>query len=171
VKRLVIAVIVTLLVLSCNKTEPIPPKGNLDGFLDIPWGESAANAVPILENKGYKIITHSDTLVVAEGKFSGKDAKILLAFYDNLFYDAEVSYKSLKGLVDSDYNEMIALLTEKYGKPNTINNKLQFNAWRFDNNCGISSWVIIYDIWISYTNRTIQKEKEDMEKSLNLGDL
>jgi hypothetical protein len=163
-----------LLVGCFKKNETIPPKGNLDGFLDIAWGETLSNTIIELKDKGFRITFSTEDSIMAKGKFIGKDVDLFLLFYEDMFYVVSVDFNNLGQLYE--YNDLNNLLIEKYGKPNLTPIKdgdLKFTSWEFENNCNITTtfFVELNNISISYRNNSISDEKNDMERSSNLNEL
>jgi hypothetical protein len=132
------------------------PRGNLDGFLDIPWGENIYNAGKVLEEKGYswKI---EDGDIKAVGRFAGQNAKITLSFFKRKFYRGSVDFPSKKS--KSDYDEYVSIVTEKYGKPSSKKNDppLLMTVWDFDNDSYMDV-SFYFNVSISYTEREMRNK-------------
>jgi hypothetical protein len=173
VKRLAVFSLVVLVFAGCSK-----PLGGLDGFLDIPWGASVETAARVLGEKGYTW-TAEDDAIKAEGKFTGIDAELSLDFFDGRFYAGRVDFPSKKS--ETDYNEYVALVTEKYGKSfNTWKSVLDTSdkrkltmkstTWNFDNSASITVHYSssLSGVWVSYQddelNSRVSAIREEQKK-------
>jgi hypothetical protein len=165
-KFFLLAFIVLVCVSGCSK-----PKG-LDGFLDIPWGENIENAARILEEKGYSYRIPHEGSITAQGKFAGLDAELSLRFIKGKFYGGTVEFPSKDS--ETDYDEYVSLVTEKYGKPSRTvhNDDILATAWEFDNNTGldvsftthVSTSYLVSSKY--FDNNSKQKEK-DRQAAMN----
>jgi hypothetical protein len=174
-KTIVTALIALVLAAGCKS------RGNLDGFLDIPWGESIETAARVLEEKGYSWEIDGDD-IDAEGKFAGFDAEISLSFFEGKFYSGKAEFPSKKS--EKDYNEYVSLVTGKYGKSFDtgkyvlkMDDKsklvLRDTTWHFDNNASITVHsamsasgvrVVYQDNEMNRKVRTVREEREREER-------
>jgi len=174
-KKIYFILVILLIFSGClGKRETIPPKGNLDGFLDIVWENNLTYTEAKLNENGFRIRHSSKDSIMAEGKFIGKDVDLFLLFFNDRFYTVSVDFRGKNSLYE--YNELNGLLIEKYGKPNINpkkNSDLLMTVWKFDNNCSITTtfFVDLNSVNVSYSNGVIYDEKEELKKNQNLNDL
>jgi hypothetical protein len=152
--------LITILFLGCSKF-----KGNLDGFLDISWGENIKNSALILTEKGFSIEYITDDSITAKGKYLEEEADVFLVFFENRFYGSNVTIWN-KNIVN-DFNKIKKSLEKKYGKTTRVlGDDEKRYIWDFDNNCHISTSSDSIDsicISIFYNNTTISNERKNKE--------
>jgi len=184
IKRILFIIMAVVLMFSCkgeqksssSKNLPskslsiknIPPKGNLEGFNDIKWGDSISVATNILKEKKFKIISTSDEQLVTRGNFAGSDASIILFFYKDKFYFVGITYYNK---MYYEYSNLIDMLKEKYGEPNFVDNEndRKSSSWEFENNAEI---VIDFfsseygtSISLLYNNIIMHEEKKKADRN------
>jgi hypothetical protein len=171
-KKFIVLILSLVFTFSCSKKLAVPQedvpanaRGNLDGFLDIAWGESIENAAKILDEKDYIYIAKGDT-VTALGEFAGQEAELVLSFFEGRFYSGTISFPAKKS--ESDYDEYVSIVTEKYGKPSNVStNIFPMTTWDFNNNCDIDVFFLVKKVRISYTEKELRdrhREQEDEQK-------
>jgi len=140
-------------------------KMDLDGFLDITWGENVSTAVSILSEKEFRM--HIDEYgIYANGIFMNEEVWLNLLFYNDRFYIAHISFENKSNLFEI-YNKINDLLIEEYGKPSFISKnhpripERLLTVWNFYNNCTISISFIpeLNSMSFTYVNNTIFNEK------------
>jgi hypothetical protein len=165
-KKIIYLVIILSIFASCSKTskdivpEDIVSKENLDGFLDIKWGDSLTDAIEVLKNNNINISVFDNTNILhiydaydgfkAEGEFLGYNSDLWVNFLENKFYRVSVCYYDKKNKYE--YQEFINILTEKYGKPNTKKRYYPYNIWVFENNRYLVATLDTYITLMYYTN-------------------
>jgi hypothetical protein len=180
-KKRVILILSLVFIFSCSKKpeasqdtpvifrNPEIARGNLDGFLDIAWGESVENAVRVLEEKGYTCMPWDDLddFVSAEGKFAGQEAELWLSFFEGRFYSGTIVFPYEK--TESEYDEYVSIVTEKYGEPSIVVSipPSRRTRWNFYNDCDIDVLFLVRKVHISYIERNLydrHREWEDAQK-------
>jgi hypothetical protein len=165
-KKLAWLLIVSLFSGACAKAEnksaeAVSLRGNLDGFLDIKWGESMKNAANILDEKGYIYIPRDD-IIAAIGKFADQDVELALDFFEDQFYSGSITFRSKKS--ESDYDEYVSIVTERYGNPSNVStNIFPMTTWEFDNNCYIDVFLLSR-LHISYTEKELRDRQSEKER-------
>jgi len=88
-------------------------------FLDIEWGTLRPEIVGIMASKGFKQISEERTNTTFEGNIAGGNSQLCFSFYKEQYYSVAFKINSNISL-----EEMVSILSEKYGKANKINNDL-----------------------------------------------
>jgi hypothetical protein len=139
-------------------------RGNLIGFLDIPWNANIDIAEKLMEDHGY--IKHpgsKDDLLVYSGAFAGKESRgINIHFFKNRFYSATVIYH----YEDEILKYFTAYLSENYGEPDISadDGNIYHSEWDFSNDTRI--YISVFDkyIYINYDNIKALEEIENWKK-------
>jgi hypothetical protein len=177
-RKVIFIFVVILSCFACEKGQKpsnrdIPPKGNLDGFSDISWGDSVSTALTTLKGKNFSILFSHNDAIMANGKFAGSDGSVFLLFNDDGFYSASIDFDDKK--YKFEYDELVEMIKEKYGDPNYVsdnkaNSDIIFTKWNFENNCSITT-VFNITVSLNYTNDAIWEEEQTKEKQNRINDL
>lgn len=168
-----------------------------DGFWGIEWGTSFNVVESSLIDKGVTILAKDQDTLMGEGVFSGRESTILVRFYDNQMSSAMVIFDYEKDRVQYIYDEIVELLTEKYGEPtdNVREFEWPYNEGDDDEEMAIAvGKALIYSEWILsdgnrikviigtrtqykpqvallYSHKELSEKADERDKERILGDL
>ncbi len=116
----------------------------LDGFLDIDFGASLAEARSLLlQHEGIALdLAHSnaDNLVCDGGTFAGKAVAFwLLGFVDDQMHTARAVIQPDEADLLATYHALVAFFTDKYGPPDT---RLAFFDEPYEDGDGFETYAI-----------------------------
>ena len=165
-----------------------------DGFWDIPWGTSLADAkAKMLIHQGITVdtrLTNANALMCDGGYFNGKQIwKYALLFVDNKLCHAKVILKPTPSQLIFEYREWVADLTKKYGRPQNLwddspvrdgNNQIPdlilagkahyATTWEFPVNGNPNNTILVEIneallLTITYENGRLMRERVQMQKA------
>lgn len=166
---------------------------SLSGFWGINWKTSKDETKKQLLLKGCTIDFDEKEILGAKGVFAGKNTLILAKFYNDLLFSAVVFFEKESNKTFSNYDDIVALLTEKYGPPTDstkyfespyywgdgyeeqalkLNKAIVFSDWNFkDGNRIRVALGNLLQPAIIYSNTVIEKQEDAVKREKVKGDL
>jgi hypothetical protein len=137
-------------------------KTNIDGFLNIKWGDSFSTVAEKLSNSGYNINKTDETFkdflyktspeiiaafteselnkaiqnILTKGEFAGLPVDLYFNFNEGKFFQCQIGFMGRK--TEEDYQTILSYLISEYGIPDSITSEGKINAWIFGN-----SYIVI----------------------------
>jgi hypothetical protein len=171
----------------------------LTGFLGVPFGATAKEATAVMSARGYGAPgVGKDTLVWVGSTFAGRNADLILGFFNDQFYFGIARIRTDRNKALLTYKAMAGDIETKYGKPDFdveeykspykkgdgheetalyVNAAKIFKQWNFDNSDYIMIDLSYYKpdatnyVAVSYSNYEITNKYSEAKKNSDLSDL
>jgi hypothetical protein len=139
-----------------------PNRGNLTGFLGVPWEASAETVEKIMKDHGFikRSANRDDDLRVYLGTFAGKeDSNVNIHFFNDRFYGVAIAYDYKEDEIATHYRRFVAYFSLNYGAPDiSESDDNLYSEWRFPNDTYIYVATSDNSIYICYGNDIMNDE-------------
>lgn len=156
--RIILAIVIWIL--SSISVMPTSQAANIDGFMGMPWGANAKQVKQAMMDNGFAVLSENKNGIKQDSHFYGgyyadypAGTAIFLLYDQMVLAVATIPDDSarLKKDYNAIFNDIKGLLSEKYGYPETQDQKFETVPWNNGNKRMGTSFLE----WPMYNNETL----------------